>query len=383
MSIAEKLQELEYCKNDIKNAIITKGGTITGGMDTYGNSIRELSGTGSNSGYKLCDYVTFQDQFELQYIPDIDTSDMTTMYRMFYNCQNIVTIPEIDTAKVSNMQGMFDGCDNIISIPMLNTQSVIYMESMFGGCYRLTTVPQFNTNNVQNMWGMFGSCHDIIDIPYLYTENVSNMGNMFYKCKSIKTVPSFITRNVLYMNDMFRDCTSLETVPQFDTISVREMGSMFYNCSNLKEIPRFNTRSVRSISYMFYGCTKLTTIPELDCSNIGRDLNYDSDAQKSFGPFGAINLNLITNIEGFTNLKQSWTTQFLSKTPNVTVVSMMNIINKLYDWSQGPSDGRYTFEDGEIVAYGTDHTLDFGFSNIQKLTSEQIAIATNKGWTLT
>ena len=48
---------------------------------------------------------------------------------------------------------------------------------------------------------------------------------------------------------------------------------------------------------------------------------------------------------------------------NLTVDSLMNVINKLGDVTDNP----------QSAAFG---------SNIEKLTPEQIQIATNKGWTI-
>ena len=59
----------------------------------------------------------------------------------------------------------------------------------------------------------------------------------------------------------------------------------------------------------------------------------------------------------------------------------MNIINNLWDWSDN-TDGIITFEDGTTYEYGIDHPLGIGETNLAKLTDEQKAVATNKGWQL-
>ena len=54
--------------------------------------------------------------------------------------------------------------------------------------------------------------------------------------------------------------------------------------------------------------------------------------------------------------------------PNLTVQSLLNTLNALYDYvSEGNADV---------------HTCRIGSVALAKLTDEQIAIATNKGWTV-
>ena len=144
----------------------------------------------------------------------------------------------------------------------------------------------------------------------------------------------------------------------WDTSNVTNMGSMFYYCSELTSIPQLDSSKVTNMQSMFQGCSSLTSIPLLDCSSV----------TSTPGPVGTSTLNYLTNIGGFKDLKMSWTSNFLEKVPNATVESLMNVINNLYDLTANGLSGK---------------TLKFGTTNLNKLTAEQIAVATNKGWTLT
>lgn len=115
-------------------------------------------------------------------------------------------------------------------------------------------------------------------------------------------------------------------------------------------------------------CTNLKNLPLIDCDRI---TSYDFNGTNS-----------LTDIGGFLNWKVNARNSFLSSSYNLTVESLMNVINNIYDWSNGPADGKYTWEDGSTYSYGTTHTLGLGSTNLAKLTPEQIAVATNKGWTL-
>ena len=69
-----------------------------------------------------------------------DTSNVTNMANMFYNCQNLQSIPLLDTSNVINMNNMFYNCQNLQSIPQLNTSKVYNMENMFYNCSKLQTI---------------------------------------------------------------------------------------------------------------------------------------------------------------------------------------------------------------------------------------------------
>ena len=213
--------------------------------------------------------------------------------------------------------------------------------------------PLFDTSNVTNMIGMFKDCSSLTSIPALDTNKVTIMNNMFSSCSSLTSIPQLDTSNVKFMSSMFSSCSSLTSIPLLDTSKVTDMSNMFYNCSSLTSIPQLDTSNVKNMYSMFYDCSSLTSIPLLDTSKV-TNMNY---------LFGYSNINTLTDLGGFKNLSISITSYFLDKCPNLTVESLMNVINNL--------------------ATVSGQTLKFGSTNLNKLTAEQIAIATNKGWTLT
>ena len=144
---------------------------------------------------------TYKDR--IVYLPKIDTSSVTSMFNMFYNCNYLVSIPQLDTANVTNMNGMFCKCYSLMSIPQLGTSEVTNMDSMFNGCRSLVSIPQLDT------------------------ANVTDMGNMFNSCNCLVSIPQLDTANVTYMSSIFNGCYSLFSIPQLDTANVTDMGNMF------------------------------------------------------------------------------------------------------------------------------------------------------------
>ena len=197
------------------------------------------------------------------------------------------------------------------------------------------------------------------EIPDVFDfSNVTNMSNMFYLCASLTTIPLLDTTNVTNMFGMFYNCTKLQSIPELNTSNATSMGYMFFSCVSLTTIPLLDTTKVTDMTRMFYNCTKLQSIPLLEC---GKVTNMDTI-------FGYSNIDTFTDLGGFKNLKISVTSNFLDKTPNLTVDSLMNVINNVYDLTANGLSGQ---------------SLCFGQTNLDKLTGEQIAVATAKGWTLT
>ena len=244
-----------------------------------------------------------------------------------------------------------------------NTSNVTNMDSLFYGCRSLKSIPAMNTQNVTNMFSMFRECEKLSSVPILDTSNVINMGSMFYVCKSLTTVPLLNTSNVTNMSEMFGNCYSLVEIPTLDTSKATFMSGMFEGCSSLKRIPLLNTKNCTVMGAMFNECTSLDTVPMLDASK----------AMTISGIFNGC--SSLTTLGGLKNLGMGYTTGWdansisltlnLSDSPLLTHDSLMNVINNLYD----------------IKSKGLKpQMLQLGDTNKAKLTAEEIAIATNKGW---
>ena len=188
-----------------------------------------------------------------------NTSAVTNMSYMFYNCSSLQSIPLFNTSAVKNMSGMFQGCSSLQSIPLFNTSAVTNMSYMFYNCSSLQSIPLFNTLAVTDMSYMFQGCTSLQSIPLFNTSAVTNMYNMFYNCSSLQSIPLFNTSAVTNMSGMFQGCSSLQSIPLFNTSAVTNMSGMFQGCSSLQSIPLFNTSAVTNMSGMFSSCYSIST----------------------------------------------------------------------------------------------------------------------------
>ena len=294
-----------------------------------------------------------------------NTSNVTNMEELFSGCRSLKSIPAINTQNVTNMNLMFFQCEKLSSVPALDTSNVINMNQMFNNCKSLSSVPTLDTSNVTEMTGMFTECKKLSSVPALNTSNVTNMGLMFAGCESLTTVPLLNTSNVTEMGGMFSGCHSLVEIPTLDTSKGKFLAAMFAGCSSLKQIPLLNTKSCTDINGMFEGCTSLETVPILDASNVGDISKIFKDCPSLVMLGGLKNLGMDYSSAYYIHANKREYTLDLSYSPLLTHDSLMNIINNLYD----------------IKSKGVKpQTLQLGNTNKAKLTAEEIAIATNKGW---
>ena len=346
MSIADKLTLLINTKQDIKSAISEKGVEVTGGMTTYADAIRRIeTGGGGEGGDSI-------------YVP----IGLKFGYNSVYNSYSApdFTLPKLILADgYADGSYMFEGnmgLTNINGIYSTNS-SLTDCRYMFSLCTKLITAPQLDTSNVTAMSHMYDRCKSLTTIPQLETSKVTTMSHMFNECISLTTIPQMLTSNVTDMDYMFWKCASLTSIPQMVTSNVTEMDYMLRGCSSLTTIPQLDISRVQHIYGMFMECSGLKSLPLLDFSNVG-DIYELFDIPSSSNETPYPNL---TDLGGFKNLKVSLN---LSGMPNLTVQSLMNVINNLANRSS------------------ISPTLTLGTTNLSKLTAEQKAVATNKGWVL-
>ena len=231
------------------------------------------------------------------------------------------------------------------------------------GFSSFTEIPQiFDFSDVTDLSYQFYSCSNLNSAPNIDTSECTNMSYMFYNCKNLLEIPEYNTINVKNMNSMLYGCSKITSVPVFDTSKVTSIEYMFNGCSKLIAIPQINTSSVTSVYYAFASCNSLITIPALNAEKWTNAKNL----------FGYSNINSITDMGGFLNLKTSIDdNNSFARLPNLTYESCINILNGLYDFNGNGITP--TSSQGKLKVH----------ANFLSLVGDEISIGTNKGWTIT
>lgn len=212
-----------------------------------------------------------------------------------------------------------------------------------------------------------------VDINDYYNLKKRTFGNITYY---IKTIPLIDTSSYTNMESLFRYYESLESIPLLDTSNVKTMMRMCEYCKNLKSFPQFDTSKVTNFYNMLKWCVSLKELPRLDFSSAQaiRDMTYGVYRYIKLGGFKDLGKGYDTsksanNPDYALDISQGSTIE----SPNsifptdIDHDSLMNVINNLYDIA---NKGVKTQQ------------LVLGSKNLAKLTAEEVAIGTSKGWSI-
>jgi hypothetical protein len=228
-----------------------------------------------------------------------------------------------DSSQLRKCYQMFYGNNVMEEAPYLNTTNVTSTYQMFRNCIKLKTLPNYDFSNVTDALGMFRNCDSLVKI----------------------SLADLKLNKIEDLNNMFSNCNNLEEVILGDTSKVTGMYSAFCDTQSLKKISQFNGEKIYTVSDAFIQCYALT--------DFGGILNLGKGYTQK-----------ITNYNNY-SLR-------LHDSELLTHESLMNVINNLYDLN-------LTYD---VANGGTLYAqqLVLGSDNLAKLTADEIAIATNKGW---
>ena len=153
-------------------------------------------------------------------------------------------------------------------------------------------------------------------------------------------------------SNCWNSCRALTSFPMLDLSAGTNFSDAWSGCIGLTEFPALNLSSGTNFYFAWFNCDALTTMGQLDLSS---GINFMN---------AWVYCSSLTNLGGFGAIKASID---LSASTKLTVESIMNVITQAADLNSLGITGK---------------TMKFGSDNLAKLTDEQKAIATNKGWTL-
>ena len=203
---------------------------------------------------------------------------------------------------------------------------------MFLNQYLITEIPEFDISGFTNLTNLFGGIttngsaavfNNGGHPPLLDTSSASNIDFMFAGIANNEPVS--------YNN--------MTVVPLYDFRNVTSARGLFFKCKEIKEIPAFNFSRLSEGSYAFSRANNHSTDDWLSgCSNLEKihivDIHYNF------------------------NISQSEVTKLDRE-------ALVEIIGNLRDMTGSSAK-----------------TLTMGATNLEKLTEDDIAVATDKNWTV-
>lgn len=325
---------------------------------------------------------------------------------LFANCFSLVSIPSYDFSRCTNFSSAMQSCYMLQKFPASNFTLNTTFGNAFQNCYGLQSVGTLTTSNsLTSCQSMFQQCYNLLNgVELTNTSQVSQFGFMYWNCFSLAYCPTYDTSAATTFTNMFYFCQNLREIPPFsNTALVNNFSSAFFGCHLIRSLPAFNYTSCTTINSMcincfnlqsvngtitlssaattitltsaFQGCSSLITAPTIVLNNNNTSVVagnvFASCTRIITGP--SINLSKATSsvstiVNGCTSMK--------SFSPNGVVFGLNNAngmmstpaLVALFN-SLGTASGAQT-----LTVSG-----NWGWAS---LTTEEKAIATNKGWTL-
>lgn len=235
---------------------------------------------------------------------------------------------------------------------------------MFQNCYSLPYVDLSNLrlgSSQTDLNAMFSGAHSLLSIDLgdmLVTNNTYNTASLFTNALSLQKIRFGKKIKISNGSYMFNQCVSLTSfdVENLDASAVTSMYSCFSNCKSLKTLDLSSWSMPDDIlTDTRSAFAQMISLTELKMPN---HWGIDPTATNANG-VPADSSSLVK----FNGLEIYQTHTYASGTVSLSHESLVNILTKL-------------------PTITTSKTITINAANKNKLTSEEIAIATNKGWTV-
>lgn len=257
-------------------------------------------------------------------------------------------------------------------------ENINYGSSVYGGwANTILKTPKYKFNGTNANFMFYGYPLPTIDLTYIDTSNTTRMSNMFKhsKMKNID-ITKLVVNKVTTASSLFSNCDHIDEInmDNMNFESCTDFASMFSDSEIINiSMKNVNMSRVENMSYFLANMSshiKSVDMTNCDMSSVNSVNSFCNSSGLTNLVFG---LNLGKNYTKATTNNYDYKLQ-LNACNNLTHDSLMSVINNLYDLN-------LTYD---VANGGTLYTqqLVLGSTNLAKLTADEIAIATNKGWTV-
>ena len=352
-----------------------------------------------------CNYKFYSDNWSwllIEYNHKMYSENITNLGVSFIGCQAFDDLGfELNIVDGTNCNQAFDTC-GIKVMPVINGKIGLATSMFYNSSIETATDYECDTSKTYDYDTMFYNCKNLQTLPYLINCRPSGCSLMFGHCESITEVPEdyFETWQMPETPDLygiFSYCMSLRRIPAkalkdlFTGLTYTYYYSLCPYCYALDElisipVVRVSTSSYNAFSGAFNNCYRLKSVTfeknedgtaktatwqkqTIDLSTVGFDPNSQLLSVLS-GDFTY--LNCVDTGTSYNTLKDAddwWTPDYQYSRYNLS--SAIETINSLPTTS-----GSNTIKFKGNAGSGTDGGA------ISSMTEEQIAVAVNKGWTV-
>ena len=194
--------------------------------------------------------------------------DTTTLMSMIANGDDVT---RVCTSRILSMANYFESNNFNQDIGNWDTSNVTSMNRMFYNNSNFNQdIGNWDTSNVTSMGEMFFEVLFNQDIGNWDTSNVTSMYRMFYDNSVFnQDIGNWNTSSVISMYEMFRNSSSFnQDIGSWDTSNVTNMYRMFYICYAFnQDLSNWAVENVTSCSGFSWSATNWITLPKPNFTN--------------------------------------------------------------------------------------------------------------------
>jgi surface protein len=297
----------------------------------------------------------------LPYVTQLgSTAGTTTPYnwRAYYLERENVKVGD----KLKSLANAWNYCYSLQSLDIsdYDVSNVITLAGTWSNCrsLQLLDIGNWDVSNVTNLSSTWQNCYVLrqLDISDWDVSNVTTLADTWSGCMSLRelNVGNWDVHNVSTLNSTWSGCASLKNldIGNWDVSNVLSLAFTWSVCQSLRtlDVGNWNVSNVTNTSYALQSCCSLQS---LDISNwdVGNATNMSS---MFTGTTALKKLKLPHNINQSVSIRNS---------DLCSHDMLVDIINNLPETSSAL-------------------TLNMSYTNLHKLTSDEIAVANTKGWTI-
>ena len=367
-----------------------------------------FSTTTNNNSRQVVENVTFMEGY---------FTNITSLYMALYACSKLLNVTNLPMEKCENYNNTFFNCYELISVPINGWKG--NLGRTFYGCKSLNQ--QINIESATLLDSTFYQCTSLTIPPILPSNYSGTMANCFYGCTSLTTVPA-IPDGVTSMVSCFQECTSLVSVPisgwkgamsatfknckllnqQINIESATALDNTFYGCTSLTTTPILPSSFTGSMAYCFFGCESLTTpaiTPEGVTNMLATYQGCKKLTKSAYIPSGCTNVNALyfscgslknatiplANIEDYKSMLQY---MYVDSSCDIAWEGErytdfdVSLLGFYYPCSQEDIQELVPEHLADLASQGKTATLTLGDTYGAYLTSDEVFLANQKGWTI-
>ena len=289
-------------------------------------------------------------------------TNLESSFRYSYNLECVEGLETWDVSNVTSVSYMFGNCHALIDVRGIgswNLTSATNLSYMFVDCYKLISIDGFQNKHLElvtNIRNMFSSCFSLTRLDFsgvVFSSALVNMNSFVQNCRALEDIDmtnwSISPTDISYA---FQNCHVLKNIDLsgWSLTNVTTMRSMFQSCYTLNNITWRNSTSSALTSLQDF-INSAHKIRELDFT--GWDFSSVTNANgfqtmRTLTSLKGLSVPVSFNISGNTMLNTNALVEILTALPIVT----------------------------------TTQTITLGSTLKGRLSAEQLAIATGKGWTV-